>query len=110
MQRNVLQSALMAQGYCKEANKSYKIFKSLFIISEVGRIILALQEADGHRDNHVNGILRYELKCGAVIIRSNAVFCLLHETKRHNHRIIKKKYMLEWTSGHHLAQPSVKVR
>lgn len=74
MQRNVLISALMAQGYCKEANKSYKILKSSLIISEAGRRILALQEANVHRDNHVNGMLRYELKGGAVIIRSNAVF------------------------------------
>lgn len=62
MQRNALKSGLMAQGYCKEANKSYKILTSLFIILEVGRIILALQEAADHKDNHVNGMLRYELK------------------------------------------------
>lgn len=44
--------------------------KSLLIISEAGRIILALQEADDLRDNCVNSILRHEIKNGAEIIRS----------------------------------------
>lgn len=35
----------MEKGYYNEANKSYKIFQSIFIISEVGKIV-ALQQAD----------------------------------------------------------------
>lgn len=62
MQRNVLKSALMDQGYCKEANKSYKILKKIIYYFRGGQKILALQEAADHRDNHVNGTLRYELK------------------------------------------------
>jgi len=74
----------------------------MFIISEVGRRILALKEASDHRDNVLMAcMLRYELKGGAGILRTNAVFCLLHETKMPNHRIIKTVSvgMGLWTSS-----------
>lgn len=74
---------------------------------------MALQEAENHRNKCVNGMLRYELKDRAVLIRNNAVFCLLHETNKKKKNIITesfKKSVLEWTSGHHLAQTSVEVR
>lgn len=101
MQRNVLKSALMDQGYCKEANKSYKILKKLFIILEVGRKFWPCRKLLITGTTTLMARSDMNSKFGAVITWSNIVFCLLHETTKKNHRLIKKVCdgMDLWTSS-----------